>query len=126
MRGPPQTVTMKAMKRAVVFVNLTMIPERLGVPTVDGAYWTLFPVLKFYVLVLGLPLLGLRRHMEALFIAWPVLMLAAWRSVFRICRSQLSPPPSSWPSRAPHGQFAASTSCRWRGASVRSVRRHFL
>ncbi len=34
-----------------VVVNLTMLSEPLGVPAVDGVYWTLWVELQFYVLV---------------------------------------------------------------------------
>lgn len=60
-----------------VLLNLTMVPKLLGVRPVDGVYWTLQMELQFYALVLLLLLLGLRRHLDRIFVLWPVLMLVA-------------------------------------------------
>lgn len=43
-------------------VNLSMIPESLGVRAVDGVYWTLERELRFYGLVFLMLALGLRRY----------------------------------------------------------------
>jgi peptidoglycan/LPS O-acetylase OafA/YrhL len=45
-----------------VLVNLTMLSEPLGVPAVDGVYWTLWVELQFYAAVLLLLLVGLTRR----------------------------------------------------------------
>ncbi|MFG3284843.1 acyltransferase family protein [Streptomyces sp. NPDC048111] len=42
-----------------VLTNLTMLQEPLGVPSVDGAYWSLFAELRFYVLFAALACWGL-------------------------------------------------------------------
>jgi peptidoglycan/LPS O-acetylase OafA/YrhL len=57
-------------------LNLTMVPELLGVDPVDGVYWTLQLELTFYLGVLGLLLLGLQRRLAVLFLLWPVAILA--------------------------------------------------
>ncbi|HEX7349744.1 acyltransferase [Brachybacterium sp.] len=58
-----------------VLVNLTMIPSELGVPFVDGVYWTLLYELQFYALVFVLVLCGQGHRVGALMPAWAMLML---------------------------------------------------
>lgn len=58
-------------------VNLTMVPRPLGESFVDGVYWTLEYELFFYGAVLVLLLAGLRNRLDAVFLAWPFLILAA-------------------------------------------------
>lgn len=43
--------TFTARSASDVAVNLTMLSEPLGVPAVDGVYWTLWVELQFYVLI---------------------------------------------------------------------------
>ena len=45
-------------------VNLTMLSGFLGVPSVDGAYWFLFVILKFYFLIAILIFFNLLRFQE--------------------------------------------------------------
>jgi peptidoglycan/LPS O-acetylase OafA/YrhL len=54
-------------------LNLTMIPNMLGVASVDGAYWSLQVELCFYATVLTLWLTGAWRR--------PLAVLAAWLAV---------------------------------------------
>jgi peptidoglycan/LPS O-acetylase OafA/YrhL len=56
--------------------NLTMFPESIGYPPVDGVYWTLKWELRFYLLVLVSLVLGLQRRLELMFLLWPWLILA--------------------------------------------------
>jgi len=46
----------------VVVANLTMLHEPLGVPHVDGVYWTLWVEMQFYLLMLAFILLGVTRR----------------------------------------------------------------
>lgn len=60
-----------------VLVNLTMLQDPLGVPRVDGVYWTLWVELQFYVLMLLFIRIGLtlRRVLVVAAVA-PVLTVA--------------------------------------------------
>lgn len=49
-------------------VNLTMLNGFVGVPSIDGAYWSLFVEIRFYALVAVVLVLG-RIHQAQLFIA---------------------------------------------------------
>jgi peptidoglycan/LPS O-acetylase OafA/YrhL len=51
-------------------LNLTMVPGVLGVPYVDGVYWTLFAELKFYVLVFAVLFTGTMKHVERWLFLW--------------------------------------------------------
>ena len=54
-------------------VNLTMMQEAWDVPNVQGAFWTLWVELKFYLLIAGLLVVGLtRQRVIALAFLWPV------------------------------------------------------
>lgn len=58
-----------------VLVNLTMVPELLGEPYVDGVYWTLTYELAFYAAVFVLVLLRQNERVAALMPAWAIGML---------------------------------------------------
>jgi len=62
---------------AQVLVNLTMFSRALGVPFVDGVYWTLQFELAFYLAVLALLLAGLQDRLEPIFLLWPFAMAVA-------------------------------------------------
>lgn len=63
-----------------VAVNLTMFQAALGVPHLDGVYWTLWAELRFYLLVGVLVLVGVtRRRVLAVAFLWPPVALAAAR-----------------------------------------------
>lgn len=53
-----------------VLVNLTMVPNFLGVERVDGVYWTLLVELKFYFLLWVLILFGQIPRIENWLLAW--------------------------------------------------------
>jgi peptidoglycan/LPS O-acetylase OafA/YrhL len=65
---------------AAVLMNLSMLQEFVGVPHVDGAYWSLTVELTFYLLVLCALLAGLIRHAEWLAFGW--LGIAAVNFIF--------------------------------------------
>jgi len=54
-------------------LNLTMVPDLLGAPYVDGVYWTLFVELKFYFLIFIVLATGTMPRVET----WLALWLAA-------------------------------------------------
>jgi len=55
-------------------LNLTMIQEAFGVQNAQGAFWTLWPELKFYLLVGVFILVGItRRRVIAFAVLWPLL-----------------------------------------------------
>jgi peptidoglycan/LPS O-acetylase OafA/YrhL len=60
-------------------VNLTMVQQGLGIPHVDGVYWTLWAELRFYAWILLLMLLGWQtpRKLLAFAALWPVAGLLA-------------------------------------------------
>lgn len=51
-------------------VNMTMLSEFAGVPSIDGSYWSLFVELKFYVLVAIVLLAGRIHRAPALMAGW--------------------------------------------------------
>lgn len=64
-----------------VLLNLTMVQSALGVPHVDGVYWTLWAELRFYLLIGLLSLVGLtRRRVLAVALVWPWLAQLALHS----------------------------------------------
>lgn len=60
-----------------VLANLSMVAPLFGQPFVDGAYWTLVCELVFYTAVFAALFLGQGHRLDALFTAWPFVMLAA-------------------------------------------------
>jgi peptidoglycan/LPS O-acetylase OafA/YrhL len=69
-----------------VLVNLTMLPEPLGVDFVDGVYWTLFVEFRFYLVLAVLAIVGLTyRRVLGLCIGWTL------ASVFGTALGQDSP-----------------------------------
>jgi peptidoglycan/LPS O-acetylase OafA/YrhL len=61
-----------------IMVNLTMLQQPLGVPHVDGVYWTLFVELRFYLLFAILVRVGLTYRRAVLFCAiWMTLAVFA-------------------------------------------------
>ncbi|MGY1721866.1 acyltransferase family protein [Blastococcus sp. SYSU DS0533] len=73
-------------------LNLTMFQSALGVPNLDGAYWTLWAEMKFYLLLLGMSLVGItRERMLALCLLWPVLGALAARTESAVLAEILMP-----------------------------------
>lgn len=59
-----------------VLANLTMLPQLLRQPTVDGVYWTLFCEILFYGMVFLILLAKLGRYLDAFFPGWAIFLLA--------------------------------------------------
>lgn len=62
---------------AQIVVNFTMLQTLVGMPNVDGAYWTLFYELIFYAGVFFILLIGAQRYLRTIFVLWPVIFLLA-------------------------------------------------
>jgi peptidoglycan/LPS O-acetylase OafA/YrhL len=60
-----------------VLVNLTMVPTQLGVPAVDGVYWTLWVEMRFYLLVFIVLVTGTMQHVERWIGVWLIACIAA-------------------------------------------------
>lgn len=57
-----------------MLVNLTMVQDPLGVPNVQGAFWTLWVELKFYFLIGVFILVGITKNrLIAFAVLWPLL-----------------------------------------------------
>jgi peptidoglycan/LPS O-acetylase OafA/YrhL len=67
-----------AVTASQILTNFTLLQNYLGVDHVDGVYWTLVYELKFYALVFFILLVGLQKHLNILFVLWPVAMLVAF------------------------------------------------
>lgn len=63
---------------AQIIANLTMVTPYLGYSYVDGVYWTLLCELKFYFIIFVLLIFGLQNKLNAIFTAWPLVMLVAF------------------------------------------------
>jgi peptidoglycan/LPS O-acetylase OafA/YrhL len=61
-----------------VLANLTMLNHLAGIPAVDGAYWSLYVELGFYLLVWMSLKSGLHRHWNALLAGW-LCLAALWQ-----------------------------------------------
>ncbi|MFF4225402.1 acyltransferase family protein [Streptomyces abikoensis] len=57
----------KPLALVEVLTNLTMLQEPLGIPHVDGVYWTLFAELRFYLLFAVVAWKGLTYHRLVMF-----------------------------------------------------------
>lgn len=51
-------------------MNMTMLSGFIGVPSIDGAYWSLFVEIKFYVLVALILAIGRIHQAQSFLIAW--------------------------------------------------------
>lgn len=60
-----------------IFANLSMLQSFIGFPHVDGVYWTLVYEITFYFAVLALLLAGLQKHLQNIFMLWPILLLTS-------------------------------------------------
>jgi len=61
-----------------IIANFTLLQNYLGVGHVDGVYWTLVYEIKFYALVFFILIIGLQKHLNLIFMLWPVVMLGAY------------------------------------------------
>jgi peptidoglycan/LPS O-acetylase OafA/YrhL len=62
-------------------VNLTMLQQAVGVPDIDGSYWSLFAELRFYLLIFLISATRLFRFLPAFLVVWAAYLLAAKRGV---------------------------------------------
>jgi len=60
-----------------ILTNFTMFQSYLEISNVDGVYWTLEYELSFYLAVLIILILNLRKELNFIFIMWPILMSIA-------------------------------------------------
>ena len=58
-------------------INLTMLAGPLHFPWVDNVYWSLVIELMFYVIMMGIHLLGMLQHIERFVLPWLLLQLTA-------------------------------------------------
>jgi len=61
-----------------IIANFTLFQNYLGISHVDGVYWTLVYEIDFYALVFFILVIGLQKHLDLLFILWPIVMLGAY------------------------------------------------
>lgn len=66
---------------AQYLVNMTMFSGFVGVPSIDGAYWSLFVEMRFYLMVAAVLALGWMGRIETLLWAW--LIVATLQRVVR-------------------------------------------
>lgn len=86
--GAGEHLTMKD-----IALNLTMVPQYLGAPYVDGVYWTLGVEIKFYVFLWLLALFRQIAHVELWLYAWIAsLLLSTLIDVGNVARSLMIHP----------------------------------
>jgi peptidoglycan/LPS O-acetylase OafA/YrhL len=64
--GPPRW----AVSLRQYAVNMTMLSGFVGVPSIDGVYWSLFVELRFYALVAGVLLIRQIEKVQLVLLAW--------------------------------------------------------
>lgn len=57
-------------------VNMTMLSGFIGVPSIDGAYWSLFVELRFYVLVVIILMMGRIHQAQTFILLWLIASVA--------------------------------------------------
>ncbi len=57
-------------------VNMTMLSGFVGVPSIDGAYWSLFVEIRFYGLVAIILMIGRIRHAQIFMLIWLAFSIA--------------------------------------------------
>ncbi|BDZ51553.1 acyltransferase [Frondihabitans sucicola] len=76
-----------------VAVNLTMLQSVVGVPEVDGVYWTLWAEMRFYILIGVFLVVGITTKRILIFAGvWPVLSLLAFENNSHLLRIILVAP----------------------------------
>lgn len=82
----------KDLTLSQVLANLTMIQQGLGVPHIDGVYWTLWIELLFYVMIAVLILIGFTEgRIMAFAFLWPLIGAIALTSGSTFLTNFLSP-----------------------------------
>ncbi len=71
-------------------LNLTMVPRAFGATLVDGAYWTLFYEMGFYVLIGGMLAVGLKRYSLWLFAALTVLSVLSAPGLLNLYQGKIA------------------------------------
>jgi peptidoglycan/LPS O-acetylase OafA/YrhL len=61
-----------------IFINFSLLQNYINIGHVDGVYWTLVYEIKFYALVFFILIIGLQKHLNLIFILWPIAMLGAY------------------------------------------------
>lgn len=61
-----------------VLANLTMFPGYVGVPYVDGVYWTLELELAFYCLIFFIIVFGSPKAVDHFTLVWPIILILAF------------------------------------------------
>jgi peptidoglycan/LPS O-acetylase OafA/YrhL len=61
---------------AQYLINMTMLSGFFGVPSIDGAYWSLFVELRFYALVAVVLFIGKIRSAQTLLLCWLLASIA--------------------------------------------------
>ena len=72
-----------SINQAQFVANLTMCQSWLGVPDIDGVYWIVAPILKFYILVGIGVLVGFRNRVQWFAIGYLVVAVA-WQVASRL------------------------------------------
>ncbi len=57
------------------FLNMTMLSEFIGVPSIDGVYWSLFIEIRFYVLVAIVLALGKMSRAQTFLYCWMIVSI---------------------------------------------------
>ncbi|EEO0292918.1 acyltransferase, partial [Salmonella enterica] len=55
--------------------NMTMLNEFIGIPSVDGAYWSLFVEMRFYALVAIILIIGKIHRSQELILSWLIISI---------------------------------------------------
>jgi peptidoglycan/LPS O-acetylase OafA/YrhL len=58
------------------FINMTMLSEFIGVPSIDGAYWSIFIELKFYALIALLLIFRKINQAQLFLVLWLIATIA--------------------------------------------------
>jgi peptidoglycan/LPS O-acetylase OafA/YrhL len=61
-----------------IIINFSLLQNYINIGHVDGVYWTLVYEIKFYALVFFILIIGLQKHLNLIFILWPIAMLGAY------------------------------------------------
>ncbi|MFT5297041.1 MAG: peptidoglycan/LPS O-acetylase OafA/YrhL [Colwellia sp.] len=61
-----------------IIINFSLLQNYINIGHVDGVYWTLVYEIKFYALVFFVLIIGLQKHLNLIFILWPIAMLGAY------------------------------------------------
>lgn len=60
-----------------IIINFSMLQNFFEIPDVDGVYWTLVYEITFYFAVFLILLFGFQKHLNFIFLCWPILFCVA-------------------------------------------------